>query len=206
MSQPSQQERNADPFRDSAPPADDPEAAPGGLELVREFVNTAELEAGTELLSDPAALRAWLAERGLIGARERLGEGDLERARSVREALRALLEVRGSGAAVGAAALRALNRSPQHALMRVAFAADGTPSLEPVGDGLDRALARLFAAIERASVEGTLDRLKICSDSGCRWAFYDRSKNRSRNWCDMATCGNRAKAREYRRRRKQVED
>lgn len=44
------------------------------------------------------------------------------------------------------------------------------------------------------------DRLKICPN--CRWLFIDRSRNRSRAWCDMAVCGNRVKAnRHYRRRR-----
>jgi predicted RNA-binding Zn ribbon-like protein len=46
------------------------------------------------------------------------------------------------------------------------------------------------------------DRLKICPN--CEWLFIDKSKNRSRNWCDMAVCGNRAKARlHYRRKRKE---
>ncbi|MDB5525586.1 MAG: zinc finger protein [Rhizobium sp.] len=45
------------------------------------------------------------------------------------------------------------------------------------------------------------DRLKICPN--CEWLFVDRSKNRSRNWCDMTVCGNRAKARlHYRKKRK----
>lgn len=44
------------------------------------------------------------------------------------------------------------------------------------------------------------DRLKICPN--CHWLFLDRSRNRSRAWCDMAVCGNRAKAsRHYRRNR-----
>jgi predicted RNA-binding Zn ribbon-like protein len=37
------------------------------------------------------------------------------------------------------------------------------------------------------------ERLKICPN--CEWLFIDRSRNRSRNWCDMTVCGNRAKAR-----------
>lgn len=45
-------------------------------------------------------------------------------------------------------------------------------------------------------------RLKICPN--CRWLFLDRSRNRSRAWCDMAVCGNRAKAsRHYRRNREE---
>ena len=46
------------------------------------------------------------------------------------------------------------------------------------------------------------ERLKICPN--CHWLFLDRSRNRSRAWCDMAVCGNRAKAsRHYRRTREE---
>lgn len=40
-----------------------------------------------------------------------------------------------------------------------------------------------------------LDRLKLCPPDDCRWLFVDRTKNRSRRWCEMATCGDRAKRR-----------
>jgi predicted RNA-binding Zn ribbon-like protein len=66
--------------------------------------------------------------------------------------------------------------------------------------GIGGAFAELLAIIQRAAVDGSLARLKVCADHECRWAFYDQSKNRSRSWCNMAVCGNRAKAREYRRR------
>ncbi|MFT4158413.1 CGNR zinc finger domain-containing protein [Shinella sp.] len=47
------------------------------------------------------------------------------------------------------------------------------------------------------------ERLKICPN--CGWLFLDRSRNRSRAWCDMAVCGNRAKAsRHYRRNREEA--
>lgn len=67
-------------------------------------------------------------------------------------------------------------------------------------DGLDTATVhstlRLLAAPEP-------DRMKICGN--CGWLFLDRSKNRSRSWCDMAVCGNRAKAsRHYRRKRQEA--
>jgi predicted RNA-binding Zn ribbon-like protein len=41
-------------------------------------------------------------------------------------------------------------------------------------------------------------RLHACASDTCRWLFLDTSKNRTRRWCDMKTCGNRAKARRYR--------
>ncbi len=43
-------------------------------------------------------------------------------------------------------------------------------------------------------------RLKVCAGEGCGFLFLDQSRNRSRRWCDMADCGNRAKARRHRQR------
>jgi predicted RNA-binding Zn ribbon-like protein len=200
-----EEERPSAPIRDVAtenPPSDDHRAAPGRLELVRQFINTADLEPGEDELTDLPALMAWLRERRLIGARERLESGDLERALEVREALRQVLADRGAGEAIDERAIRALNAHPACVQMRVRFDAAGAPRLEPVGGGLEGALAELFAVIERAAADGSWGRLKVCADHGCRWAFYDNSKNRSRSWCNMAVCGNRAKAREFRRRRR----
>ena len=43
-----------------------------------------------------------------------------------------------------------------------------------------------------------LDRVRECADDrGCGWLFLDRSRNRSRRWCDMKECGNRAKAQRF---------
>lgn len=54
----------------------------------------------------------------------------------------------------------------------------------------------------RLLVEPEPERMKICGN--CGWLFLDRSKNRSRTWCDMAVCGNRAKASRHYRRRKET--
>ncbi|MGZ6979737.1 MAG: CGNR zinc finger domain-containing protein, partial [Acidimicrobiia bacterium] len=43
---------------------------------------------------------------------------------------------------------------------------------------------------------------KACRHDECQWAFYDRSRNRSGQWCVMAVCGNRNKARSYRERQR----
>jgi predicted RNA-binding Zn ribbon-like protein len=40
-------------------------------------------------------------------------------------------------------------------------------------------------------------RLHACASGTCRWLFLDTSRNRTRRWCDMKTCGNREKARRY---------
>ncbi len=70
----------------------------------------------------------------------------------------------------------------------------------------DEPLAQLLwpAAYSAAELltEGDLTRVKECGNDDCSWLFVDMSKNRSRRWCDMKDCGNRAKARRYYRRQK----
>ena len=51
-----------------------------------------------------------------------------------------------------------------------------------------------------ADAHGRWTRLKLCPADDCLVPFYDRSKNRSRRWCDVAVCGNREKTRTYRSR------
>jgi predicted RNA-binding Zn ribbon-like protein len=43
--------------------------------------------------------------------------------------------------------------------------------------------------------------MKACREHTCEWAFYDHTKNHSGTWCTMQVCGNRTKARSYRKRR-----
>jgi predicted RNA-binding Zn ribbon-like protein len=51
-------------------------------------------------------------------------------------------------------------------------------------------------------VSTELERVRECAGEKCDWLFLDASRNQSRRWCDMAACGNRAKAqRNYARRR-----
>jgi predicted RNA-binding Zn ribbon-like protein len=188
------------PTSPASPDGEPRRAAPGRLELVRQFINTADLYPAEERLIDLDSLRSWLREHELIGARERLEAGDLERAVAVREGLRSLLEARERDGGADAATVRPLNELAPTALLRVSFDSAGVPALEPVGGGLDRAFAELFAIIQLAEVDGSWARLKVCADHQCGWAFYDHSRNRSRSWCNMAVCGNRAKARQYRRR------
>lgn len=47
---------------------------------------------------------------------------------------------------------------------------------------------------------GETERLKACPGERCGWIFLDTSKNRSRTWCSMKTCGNAAKVRRFRAR------
>ena len=64
------------------------------------------------------------------------------------------------------------------------------------GDELDDVVAAAFGAM----LDGSWARLKACRN--CHWSFYDYSPNRSAAWCSMQLCGNRAKTRAYRRRKR----
>jgi predicted RNA-binding Zn ribbon-like protein len=174
-------------------------AAPGSLELVRSFVNTLDVEDGVDELADAASLRSWLAAHGLMRGR-RVTRADLEKVRRVREALRVLL-LENNGVSVRKQAAVSLDRAATGARLGVRFRA-GSASLESPAGGVDGALGRLLAIVAGAMLEGTWSRLKACRAEDCHWAFYDHARNQSRTWCSMAVCGNRAKARAYRSRRR----
>jgi hypothetical protein len=95
-------------------------------------------------------------------------------------------------------AIETRSAPPERALgIRLSVVLDdaGRPAL-----AADDPLDAVAAAAVSLAVEGRWDRLKLCSMSTCRWAFYDRSRNRSGRWCEMAVCGNRAKTRSFRER------
>ena len=174
--------------------------APGRLRLVQDFVNTADIGESTDEIGDPDRLASWMRGHGLLGAGDTVPAGAHERAISVREALRALL-LANAGGPVYPIAVSILNQAAARTPLRVRFLPSGAARLEPGGTGAEAALGRILAAAQEAMALGTWGRLKACREDACRWAFYDHSKNRSRAWCSMAVCGNRAKARAYRGRR-----
>ena len=177
-------------------------SAAGGpsIELVVDFVNTADLDRGTEQLESPEALRSWLADRGLLAADATARADDLIAARSLREALRALMLENNDGPAAPEEAAAELERAARRGELSVRFGAGGSMRIEPCATGMDGALASLLAAVAAAIGDGSWQRVKACRAENCRWAFYDRSRNRSGVWCDMAVCGNREKVRAYRER------
>jgi predicted RNA-binding Zn ribbon-like protein len=175
--------------------------APGDLELIRQFVNTYDVESGWDDLGSPADLGAWLAERRLLPANRRLTDADLATATAFREALRDALAA-NAGHAEAAAARLTLDHLAAHYPVRVRL--DGGVRLEPSGGtGVAPAIARLLATMYDAMTGGTWDRLKVCRNDECQWAFYDHSRNHSGAWCRMAACGNLMKARAFRARHAQ---
>ena len=174
------------------------ETAAGDTGLVQEFVNTLDLLPRNEQLQDPDTLRAWLVARGLMDGAAPLDEADLKHAVAVREAMRGLIGG-NTGQRVFPVDVATLNEAATASGLRMRFGSDGKVRLEPEASGAVGALGRLVAALYSAMQNEDWKRLKLCGADECRWAFYDRSKNRSSRWCTMESCGNRAKARRYRK-------
>jgi predicted RNA-binding Zn ribbon-like protein len=171
--------------------------APGDLALVERFVNTADLEKQTDAIAEPGALARWAREERV--ARATFTRDDTARVLAFREALRALL-LSHHGEPADRDAVAVLRDEGARVPLMLEFDPEGSSSLAPAGSGADALLGRMLAAIARAEADGTWARMKACPADDCRWAFYDHSRNRSRTWCSMAACGNRAKARSYRAR------
>lgn len=168
-------------------------------ELITAFVNTHDLEEESDSIAKPAQLVDWIAAH----AGEYVAEpdrADLSRALALRESLRSLL-VANNGGEPQEAKLAPLREAAERSRYRPALDADGNLTLEPARADLSGFEARLLLAIERLQSQGAWPRLKACTDEGCRWAFYDTTRNRSRTWCSMEECGNREKTRRYRGRK-----
>jgi predicted RNA-binding Zn ribbon-like protein len=183
----------------AAAPAATKQPAPGALEVVRNFVNTLDVETGEEKLDSVVSLHVWLAERGLIGAKEAASPADLRRAIELREAIRALL-AHNNGEGTDDGAVEILNAAAARAKLAPRFDADDLPALEPAVGGVDCALGRILGIVFAAMADGTWVRLKVCRSDTCQWAFYDWTKNHSGSWCVMRVCGNREKVRSFRSR------
>ena len=155
----------------------------------------------------------WLADAGLRdpgtgspGQADPDFAADLQLARDVRASLQAMIARNTDGKPLAEADLRPLEQVTQQAKTRLEVTGDGQVRLgtgipaQRLADGL----AGLLLTIRDAQADGSWDRLKLCGNPDCRWAFYDRSHSRRGAWCEMASCGNKVKNRNLRARRAQA--
>ena len=165
-------------------------------DLLIAVANTAHV--GHDEFADLAAVRAWWLGLGQPAGGGSADPGAVAMLRTLRAVIRALaLRNNGIDTDVDATALDALT-------LRLDLG--GRPGLRADrGDGLVRDIgAATVTALLRASARPSWPRLKACRGEDCRWVFVDGSRNRSRRWCDMAACGNRAKSTAFRARRRGV--
>lgn len=173
------------------------------LRLVRDFVNTAELQLGTDRLRPGSAEQA-LRGLGLLPPQARLGSADLSLLVGLREGVRELL-LGHAGHDTRASVLGELDERLRGVPLLVTVAG-GPPRLAAVEpDAAHRVVAAVLTAVVVAPA-AEWARLKVCARDSCRWAFFDTSRNRSGRWCSMAGCGNIVKMRRAHRARPATAD
>ncbi|WP_042416019.1 CGNR zinc finger domain-containing protein [Streptacidiphilus anmyonensis] len=138
-----------------------------------------------QLFQQPQGLAIWLASNGLT-----------DRAPDVPETLDALLQARAALLALRADPrdTAALNAVLAHGRIRRTLDAEGLPHDEP--EVVDPVWLPAWLAADdylRLLARGPA-RIRECAHDRCILTFFDTSQNGRRRWCDMAHCGNRAKA------------
>ncbi len=204
-------------------PTDDhlvPHGHQAGLQDGLDFINTFELEkAGpVDHLADLRTALEWMRTHNLLHADavasySTRAAGDpafaartLERIRRTRAAMRELVDATVERRPPARDHLAEINRALRTHYVYVLVPAPDGVSLDHrhEGDPVEGAIARLTESIAREVSQGHVDRLRTCANDTCRWVFFDTSRTGRRRWCDMATCGNRAKAARHRERRKEA--
>ncbi len=191
---------------------------PSRTRLWLDFVNTdaAAQSPGGDLLRDFDALLSWLHRQGAVdderaaGVRRRgvlqpaAAAATLVDARRVRAALRLLAEKGIYTDRVRDDAVveinRVLGRSAGTRRLDTDPAGGYTRSFVPTGDAFAGLMIPIVESAADSLVSHELGRVRRCADPRCHRVFLDGTKNGLRRWCDMGTCGNRAKAARHRAR------
>ncbi len=189
-----------------------------GERLWLDFVNTDGGAHAADELADFDALVVWLerataldAERAQMMRRRAIQQPSgataaLVDARRVRAALRGLAERGAVAPPIRLDALAEINRvlGRSAGTRRLELRLDGTfaRSFVPVGDAFAGLMIPIVESAADALILSELARVRRCADPRCARVFHDSTKNAARRWCDMATCGNRAKAARHRARLK----
>ncbi|HWW61525.1 MAG TPA: CGNR zinc finger domain-containing protein [Thermoanaerobaculia bacterium] len=145
---------------------------------------------------------------GLVSAHEsqhlRPGKGELGRLMELRDALRRAFGAIAAGKEPARDALDHIAReaalAARHARLRSTRKGRITRELDASSSGVGLIRFRVADAAMALLASDALPRIKVCP--ACAWLFLDASKNHSRRWCSMETCGGADKARRYYRKKR----
>lgn len=157
-----------------------------------------------ELLREPEDLAAWLVAAGRVESPPTVTRAELDFARQLREAIN-----RAIGAVVHDQPpkledVQLINKLAGHVPRpRLELTADGRLRMRQAPDPLE-ALARIAVDAIELLVSDQVRQIRVCGSSTCGLRFLDRSRGRNRQWCSMARCGNREKARLHYARSKSI--
>jgi len=172
---------------------------PSGAEWIASFPDLIDwLEAAQALAAGQAAR---LRRAG--AASPRAAAQVWGRAIKFREALFRVLNAKAEGGAVAREDLADIEAEHARAgsFARLSWAGEGYRwSLDPSAAALDAAMQPLVESAVSVLTSAKLERLRRCGNSTCYWLFIDETRNHSRRWCEMASCGNIVKVRRHRER------
>ncbi|MEO8910244.1 MAG: ABATE domain-containing protein [Gemmatimonadaceae bacterium] len=183
--------------------------------LCLEFANTIHdwrADDKEEELRDVSDLLQWAEEAGLLSAGEhdrlcmhykrnpRKAAAALTKAVTIRDLLISIFSTIANGRPVSSDRLSELNSALAQApgLLRVHKKAGRIEKeWKSTADGLEQVLFPILTSTADLLASDRLERMRECTSPDCTWLFIDESRNRSRCWCDMSSCGNRMKARRH---------
>lgn len=185
-----------------------------------DFVNTVSawnVAEPVDYLKDFDDFLRWSEQRGLLWPRAVAHfraapapekSAAFDEIRRLRANLHAVFAARAAGAPLPQAALDHLNALIRRTVEWRRIAADEATECRDICCVWDFSAAPSIAAVGPVAwvaaeflESGPLDRVKECPGENCAWLFVDTSKNRSRQWCSMKTCGNVAKVKRFREKR-----
>ena len=149
---------------------------------------------------------AWL--RAEAGRDQHGADGVLLRARWLRTAIRAIFSRLAAGEGPRELDLQMLNKDLAESLGHARVVPAGGDNEFRWGWSPARDMEAPIWPISRSAADlltSTEERrlVRQCSGTECEWLFLDTSRNRSRQWCSMQSCGNREKARRHYQRMRQ---
>ena len=179
------------------------------------YAETFRCPGGEEWIASFADLLAWLHAAGALAPRQistlrtsaegapQAAERVWSRALAFRETLARVLLARAQGKSPDAGDLRALEaeyaRTARYG--RLASSEEGFRwTVDAQADELELALRPLVESAISLMTSARMARLRRCGNDTCYWLFLDETKNCSRRWCEMASCGNLMKVRRHRER------
>jgi predicted RNA-binding Zn ribbon-like protein len=184
--------------------------------LCLDFANTVDWHASenpVDSLNEYADLVKWSADRGIISgdAKDVLlrkseekpveAQAVVEKAREIREDLYRIFSDTVHGNPIKIADLKGFNKALASVLShsRLAPYERGLRwDWDSSSDKLDSIIWPVVKSAVDLMTSEAVKRVGQCADEkGCGWLFWDSSRNRSRRWCDMKDCGNRAKVRRF---------
>jgi predicted RNA-binding Zn ribbon-like protein len=184
-------------------------------ELCLDFANTrywrGSEPAATEQLATAKALADWLAAnaampRARSGGRSSDLDALFDSAIALRESIYRIFLAIGEGRAPPPGDLEIFNRALVETPQRRGISARGSAYSWVVAapsTSLGGVLAPVIWSAADLLTHASDRRIRRCANDKCRWVFIDRSKGGTRRWCDMSSCGNRAKShRHYARTKK----